>query len=387
LPLTLPQPSQSTRNAESAGQRANTARALLHSFDSPMREVEASLSRLASTGAPVLLCGERGTGKGIIARKLHGEGASGPFVPVDCKAIPGPLLESVIFGHLRRLASGASRVCPGRVAQAEGGTLLIDEVAALSKALQARLLILLEEGRYQVTGAEAPDKASLRVVLTTSRDLRAEVQAGRFRDDLYQLLHRSCVTLSPLRERLGDVWILFEQLWRAQGQARGASLEVMKALQQHSWPGNLGELASLAERLSTLARGERLELSDLPPSMRGSEVRLEVVSQEVLAEAERESERRLQDRSIRAQAILPAQLLRSVPAAVPQASPLEPPAVLGWGRVASHLPVDLPALVRQLEELFVDAALDEASGNKALAARLLGLQRTTLTEKLRRRRK
>lgn len=315
--------------------------ALIFSADSPMRAVDEQLDRAAPADCVVLINGERGTGKQLAARLLHERSnrADRPFVPIDCAAIPEALLESELFGHAPGALAGATTARAGRVSLVKGGTLFLEAVEDLPRALQPRLLRLLDERRYEPAGSDQTFGADFRLVVATGKELSTEVEAGRYCPALHGRLSGKVIDLPPLRARQCDLPLLFEHFWRARGETRSIAREVLEALQRHPWPGNVGELELLADRLAFRGSSDRLELEDLPLSLRG---------------------------------------VTRLPPPV-AAAPQKP-------RSARSFPVDLPALVRELEESYITAALDEAQGNKALAARLLGLQRTTLAERLRRRR-
>ncbi len=323
---------------------------LISAPDSPVSELARACARIAPSEANVLITGETGTGKEVFARYIHEHSArvGKPFVPVNCGAIPDTLIESELFGHTRGAFTGAQQARKGRIAMAEGGTLFLDEIGELQLPLQVKLLRVLQERTYEPVGSSESVPANFRLVAATNRDLTAEVEAGRFRRDLFYRLMVCPLELPALRQRRGDIKPLFMHFWRKRGEARAIEPEVFAALERYSWPGNVRELENLVERLSACVEGTTIRAAHLPPLFQGDagESRVPHFEPEPLSEAEG-----------------PAQLL-----------PLPP-----------RFPVDLPTMLRKLEDDYIDAALSMSQGNKKAAAELLGLQRTTLVEKLRRR--
>jgi sigma-54 specific flagellar transcriptional regulator A len=374
--------------------------------DSPLVGLVRTCERIAQSDATVLLTGETGTGKEVFARAIHERSARAgkPLVPVNCGAIPEALLESELFGHVRGAFTGANQSRRGRVAAAEGGTLFLDEVAELPLALQVKLLRVLQERTYEPVGSAESIPADFRLIAATNRDLAAEVAAGRFRRDLYYRLLVCPIEIPPLRGRGGDVLRLFQHFWTLRGETRPIEPAVAEALQAYEWPGNVRELENLVERLSVCAEGATIRVSDLPLSLRTRRVNGATLS--VVAPAEPASPGPAADGE-------PVAAIDPLPAAQPDptaevAAPPAPPAGATASEqgidaallraltsddtpplvdpcLAAGRPVDLPRLLRRLEEAYIAAALARTGGNKKAAADLLGLQRTTLVEKLRRR--
>ena len=335
---------------------------LVHASNSPLADVVRSCARVAASDATVLLTGETGTGKEVFARFVHQHSprAAKPFVPVNCGAIPEALLESELFGHTKGAFTGAVNVRKGRVAMAEGGTLFLDEVGELPLSLQVKLLRLLQERSYEPVGSSESVHANFRLVAATHRDLAKDVEAGRFRRDLYYRLLVCPQHLPSLRERPADVTVLFHHFWSARGETRPVEAAVFPALEAYAWPGNVRELENMVERVSVCAEGESIRLLDLPPEFRPNAARqieklhlVEPVPPEAWADP-----------------VLPSApiVLRTLSLPAP-----------------GKFPLDLPTMLRELEDSYIDAALVQAGGNKKAAADLLGLQRTTLVEKLKRR--
>ena len=239
---------------------------------SSMRALFDLVRRAADSSAPVLLLGETGTGKGLVARALHAEShrAEGRFVVVNCAAIPEALLESELFGHVRGAFTGASADRAGLFEQADRGTLFLDEIGEMPLHLQAKLLHVLETGGLRRVGSNREYQVDVRIVAATHRDLRARVESGLFREDLLYRLDVVSIEIPPLREHLEDMPRLIEHfltLTRARNP-RSALVRIapaaMDALGSYHWPGNVRELEHLLERLAVLARSETATLEDLP---------------------------------------------------------------------------------------------------------------------------
>jgi DNA-binding NtrC family response regulator len=303
-----------------------------------MKQVLERVDQVAATDASVLIRGETGTGKEVIARLLHGASGrrSGPFVAVNMAAIPESLAESELFGHVRGAFTGADKPRTGRFVAASHGTLFFDEIGEMPRALQAKLLRVLQERVVYPVGASEGVPVDVRVIGATHRDLEAMVREGTFREDLFYRLDVIPIDIPPLRERRQDIPAMAEH-FRSEVNARegrqvsGFSLEVMQRLCSYDWPGNVRELENLVERLVVVAPGRMVVVGDLPPHFRTSVLDLE-------------------------------------------AGVLELPAA----------GVDLRTLLAQLEEKLIGQALERTGGNKNRAAELLGMNRTTLVEKLRR---
>jgi sigma-54 specific flagellar transcriptional regulator A len=348
-----------------APQRPSSPTPFVHGTDSPVAEMLRACHRIAGSEATVLITGETGTGKEVVARLVHERSprAGRPLVPVNCGAIPEALLESELFGHVKGAFTGAVASRRGRIACAEGGTLFLDEIGELPLSLQVKLLRVLQERTYEPVGSTEAVPANFRLIAATNKDLAAEVAAGRFRRDLYYRLLVCPVEVPPLRARRADVAPLFAHFWKALGETRAIDPEVLRALEGHAWPGNVRELENLVERLSVVAEGSVIRVSDLPSHLR------------------------------------PAGLGPALPAAPCSEEPLASPPGLPQARPSFHLaerpvepadlevagPVDLPGMLRRIEDAYIDAALARTGGNRKATADLLGLQRTTLVEKLRRR--
>jgi DNA-binding NtrC family response regulator len=235
-----------------------------------MRAVMRMVHAIAPTEASVLIVGEPGTGKELVARALH-DGSrrrAGPFVKVNMGALPDSLVERELFGHVRGAFTDAGEDRPGRFAAAAGGTILLDEIATMSPQHQVKLLRVLQEREYEPLGSTRPVKADVRVLASTNADLKAEICAGRFRSDLYHRLNVVEVALPPLRERGDDILLLADRFLAGAGarherSLRGFTDAARRALMQHSWPGNARELEHAVERAVILANGDFIDESDL----------------------------------------------------------------------------------------------------------------------------
>jgi DNA-binding NtrC family response regulator len=297
------------------------------------------IDRVADSHCTVLVTGDSGTGKELIARAVHeaSSRASAPMVAVNCGAIPEALLESELFGHMRGSFTGAHANKVGRIAAAEGGTLFLDEVGELPLALQVKLLRVLQSYEYSPVGDTRTHKADVRIVAATNINLEEAVASGLFREDLYYRLNVIHVHLPPLRERPEDVEALAEHFLataakRAGKEGRTISPLAMDMLRAWSWPGNVRELENTIERAVILASGECIEPRDLPARVCG-------------LGTERRAGPALQDGG-----------------------------------------TDLRAAVEAFENNLIRQALEKTNWNKNQAARLLGLNRTTLVEMLKRKR-
>ena len=292
-----------------------------------MREVQKSIGMLADSDTTVLITGETGTGKEVVARALHRHGrrAGKPFVAVNCAAIPAELLESQLFGHMRGAFTGAVADRAGSFREADGGTLFLDEIGDMDLALQAKLLRVLQDRTVTPLGGK-PVAVDVRILAATHRDLTQAVREEKFREDLFYRLGVVPVALPPLRDRLADILPLAEHFLALAGAARRLSAEAAARLLAHPWPGNVRELRNAMERVAVLARHPVLGAEDF--------------------------------------AFL--------------AATTGAPGVPDW------LEGDLPTAVARLEEAMLRRALAAATGNRADAARRLGIHRQLLYEKMKR---
>jgi NtrC-family two-component system response regulator AlgB len=251
--------------------RAVVPEADLQTVEPAMQEALDVAFKAAATETTILLRGESGTGKGVLARAIHARSprAAGPFITVHGPSLSGELLESELFGHVKGAFTGAVRDTPGKVAAAAGGTLFLDEVGDLPPAVQPKLLRLLQEKRYERVGDTRTCASDVRIVAASNRDLAAEAAAGRFREDLLYRLNVIEVALPPLRQRPRDILPLAKHLLgffarQSRKEVSGFTEEAQTGLQRYSWPGNVRELRNAVERGVILTSGPQLGLADLP---------------------------------------------------------------------------------------------------------------------------
>jgi len=241
----------------------------------PMQRLFQLVARVGAARQPVLITGESGTGKELVARALHARSGRGAFVAVNCGAIPENLLESELFGHERGAFTGADRAKEGLIEAADGGSLFLDEIGELPLALQPKLLHALEHADVRRVGATQPRAVDVRFILATNRDLEAEVESGRFREDLFWRLNVIHLHVPPLRERPADIPLLAEHfLEAARREAAGAGVPeaiaapAMALLTAYPWPGNVRELRNAIHSAAAMSSARELRAEDLPPRIR-----------------------------------------------------------------------------------------------------------------------
>lgn len=313
-----------------------------------MQEVFRTIGRLSRSTISVLLTGETGTGKEVVARALHQHSprAKGPFVAINTAAIPTELLESELFGHEKGSFTGAHARRAGRFEEATGGTLFLDEIGDMPMPLQTRLLRVLAEGDYYRVGGRDLLTADVRVLTATHQDLQKKIADGTFREDLYHRLNVISIELPPLRERSEDIALLARHFLRQAAKEMGLEEkylipETIRALQQKAWPGNVRQLQNLCQQLCVMAPGEQILPVDLPVSLREK-------------------------------------------GAAGDAGESWSEALRSWTRKALFDgQADLMPTVRsEFEKVILDCALEHTGGKRVEAARLLGVGRNTLTRKL-----
>lgn len=399
-----------------------------------IRHVQHLVMKVAESEAPVLITGETGTGKELVAKAIHEKSSrfGGPFVPVKCGAIGEDLLEAELFGHDKGAFPGAHAAREGRLAVAHGGTLFLEEVSRLSPKLQAQLLKVLQDGTVTPVGSTQSVTVNVRIICSTSMNIDQAVRERMFREDLYYRLAGCAVYIPPLRERREDIAPLVEHFVQKYNQAKGKSIygvspDAMSALLQHAWTHNIRELENLIERIVVLKNAGSVEVCDLPPRLRN------LVTDNIDAFYERNREQA----AARAQAPLPhAPTLRpsnvSMPAApsyrpAPQNGPSAQGASTYGGQrqgnagnygngYAQNTPpaypqasvpagfddaseidqfikkeidlgsgIDFYRVVEEFENRLIAEALRRTNHNKNRAAQLLSMNRTTLVEKLKKR--
>jgi two-component system nitrogen regulation response regulator NtrX len=275
-----------------------------------MRRLKSDLQRAAASDSRILIVGENGTGKELVARQAHllSRRARSPFVEVNCAAIPEELIESELFGHVRGAFTGASSDRAGRFEQADGGTLFLDEVADMSLKTQAKVLRALQEQRFERVGGSSPIQVDVRVIAATNKDLEAEIRDHRFRDDLYFRLAVIPLSIPPLRERSEDVPELVEHFLARYAAEIGKPPKrvdplAMEHLMEYGWPGNVRELKNFSERMMIMVPGGEITQRDLPPQMRSEstdQIRLLLAEDfESLRQARAAFEKRFIERQLR----------------------------------------------------------------------------------------
>ncbi len=232
-----------------------------------MKQVHRLVSRMGRSRFPALILGETGTGKEVVARAIHAIEGRGHFVVVDCSSLVGPLMESELFGYAKGAFTGAHTQKLGLLDAANGGTAFFDEIGELPLDLQMKLLRVLQEKEYRAVGALAQRSSNFRVIAATNRDLAAEVEAKRFRQDLFYRLNVMRVRLAPLRERKDDIPELVEHFLGLYGNDHRMADETMRAFQEYDWPGNIRELEHSIQQMVAMNSGPWITTADLPTSL------------------------------------------------------------------------------------------------------------------------
>ena len=307
---------------------------------SAIRRVFAVIEKIAPTDSSIMINGETGTGKGVIAKAIHQNSSrrDKPFVAINCGAIPENLLESELFGHVKGAFTGAVNAKTGKFEQAAGGTIFLDEIGDMSPDLQVKILRVLEENQFERVGGNKTITVDIRVIAATHRDLEKRVAEGLFREDLFYRLYVIPLMLPPLRERRADIPELTEFFREEVNRRNGVNVEgftadVMTALKQHPWPGNIRELKNVVERMVVIRQKGTIGLEDLPQAIRGN-------------------------------APVPVE---------------RPPEV-----TMSDDGISLNSAVTEYEKALILQSLEKTNWVKNKAAKLLQLNRTTLVEKIKR---
>ncbi len=326
----------------------------------PMQAVYEMIEKIADTDSTVLITGESGTGKELIAKTIHYNNSSragGPFVPINCAAIPKDLLESELFGHEKGAFTGAINTRLGRFELAQSGTLFLDEVGELDPSLQVKLLRVLQEREFERVGGMKTIKADVRILAASNKDLENATKEGKFREDLFYRLNVIPLHLPPLRSRHEDIPLLtaffvHDFCLKRKREPFTFSPEAMECLLKYRWPGNVRELENLIERLTILVSGPVINVSDLPEKLH----QVTFTGMDLAAD--------------------PATETRPL---------VQPASSSSSGRSGIELGesgFDLNEMVSTLERNMILKALEKAGGVRSKAAQLLGLNRTTLLEKM-----
>ncbi|MBU0565510.1 MAG: sigma-54 dependent transcriptional regulator [Gammaproteobacteria bacterium] len=324
-----------------------------------VQHVRQMIEQVADTEASVLILGESGTGKEVVARNLHyhSKRRQGPFVPVNCGAIPAELLESELFGHEKGAFTGAITARAGRFELAEGGTLFLDEIGDMPLPMQVKLLRVLQERTFERVGSNRTQNADVRIIAATHKDLEKMIEEGTFREDLYYRLNVFPIEMAPLRERVEDIPLLMNELIsRMEHEKRGSirfNSAAIMSLCRHDWPGNVRELANLVERMAIMHPYGVIGVMELPKKFRHVDDDDEQYATSLHDEMEERA------------AI-------SAPMVVPEAQAMLP--IEG---------LDLKEYLGNLEQGLIHQALEDAGGVVARAAERLRIRRTTLVEKMR----
>lgn len=303
-------------------------------------QIRDQIEKLAYRRSPVLLQGESGTGKEVAARSLYNANPRGNFVPIDCGALVGPLMESELFGHTKGSFTGANETKKGLIELANGGTAFFDEIGDLPYEMQVKLLRVLQEKEYRAVGSLTRVQVDVRVIAATHRDLQKEVAAGRFREDLYHRLNVLRLTLPPLRERRDDIPLLIERFLSVSDGRYVIANEAMDAMLRYDWPGNIRELKNCVERMIAFSNGNILQFGDMPTTLQT--------------------------------------FVRGEKAMTTAVGGHTKPAI------ATPLAADEAVVpLFELEKRAILHALESTKGDRTVAAQLLGIGRTTLYRKLR----
>ncbi|EKO3574815.1 sigma-54-dependent Fis family transcriptional regulator [Vibrio metschnikovii] len=339
-----------------------------------IQDVRHLIEQVANTEANVLILGESGTGKEVVARNIHYHSSrrKGPFVPINCGAIPAELLESELFGHEKGSFTGAITSRKGRFELAEGGTLFLDEIGDMPTNMQVKLLRVLQERCFERVGGNTTIKADVRIIAATHRDLDSMITEQRFREDLYYRLNVFPIEMPALKDRKEDIPLLLQELMTRMEAEGGAPIcftpRAINSLMEHDWPGNVRELANLVERMVILYPNNLVDVNHLPTKYRYSDI------PEFQPEPCRFSSVEEQERDV-------LEDIFSENFTFESHDDLN-----GHFDAAKSLPpegVNLKELLADLEVSLINQALDAHSGIVARAADMLGMRRTTLVEKMR----
>lgn len=297
---------------------------------------------------PVLLLGETGTGKEVIARTIHSVNPVGPFVTVDCSAMVGPLMESELFGHARGSFTGAVNAKLGLIETANGGTVFLDEIGELPLDLQSKLLRVLQQKEFRPVGSNTSRKVEFRVIAATNRDLTHDVDTGAFRRDLFYRINVVTLRLAPLRDRKEDIPPMISHFLAKYGSDHELSADALEVMIEYAWPGNVRELENCIQRMVAIATGKTLTVADLPSPLKAFATQLNISTE-------------------------------------PVREPVEPPPSPSLTMLPPSRPQPVRAILplEEVERRAILDALEFTRGDRGLASTLLGIGRTTLYRKLR----
>jgi transcriptional regulator with PAS, ATPase and Fis domain len=331
--------------------QAEESKPLLVGQSPRIRNILRMVDKLGRCRWPVLLLGETGTGKEVVARSIHNVQAAGPFVTIDCSSLVGPLMESELFGHVKGAFTGAVTPKTGLIETANGGTAFFDEIGELPLDLQAKLLRVLQEKEFRPVGSLLQKRSDFRVIAATNRDLAKEVEKGTFRQDLFYRLNVVNLRLAPLRDRKEDVPALIAHFLARHGKGHTLTQETLEAMLSYDWPGNVRELENCIQHMVAINTGPLLHAAELPSML---------------------------------QSHLIAKKAQALSVAVGFQSISKPPGEAGsherrGPQEASYSPI-VP--LTQIERRAILEALEYTKGDRAIAANLLGIGRTTLYRKL-----
>jgi transcriptional regulator with PAS, ATPase and Fis domain len=327
------------------------ARQMLVGQSPRARQVLRLIEKMGNCRWPALLLGETGTGKELVAQEIHTRSPLGPFVIIDCSSMVGPLMESELFGHVKGAFTGAANAKQGLIEAANGGTAFFDEIGELPLDLQAKLLRVLQEKEFRPLGSLTTRRSDFRIVAATNRDLAKEVEKGTFRRDLYFRLNVINIRLAPLRERKEDIPALINHFLARSGGNHSLTGEAMEVLLSYDWPGNVRELENCIQHMVAVNSGPLLHIADLPSALQNHLIQK------------------------KSQYLTAAAVSGAPPFEVAQAAATDTKTAPTNG-----FPSVIPLM--ELERRAIVNALEYTKGDRAVAAHLLGIGRTTLYRKL-----
>ena len=351
-----PSAASQNRDGDPAPVRTVDARHILVGQSPRTRHVLRLIEKLGKCRWPALLLGETGTGKEVVARAIHNIGPAAPFVTVDCSSMVGPLMESELFGHVKGAFTGAATTKIGLIESANNGTAFFDEIGELPLDLQAKLLRVLQEKEFRPVGALTTRRSDFRIIAATNRDLAKEVEKGTFRRDLYFRLNVINIRLSALHERKEDIPGLIHHFLTRVGGSYSVTAEALEVMLSYDWPGNVRELENCIQHMVAINSGPLLHVADLPSSLQNHLIQK------------------------KSQYLTAAAVGQGIPVLnAPGAGSSEVPA---WSSPSAlqAIPGIIPLM--ELERRAILNALDYTKGDRAVAAHLLGIGRTTLYRKL-----